>query len=112
MECTKVNCPMQAGTSTDNCGENCPWRTMAKTGDLISRAAAIDVFMGKPPDFYHTSYIVGEINCLPSVDAIPVAWLNQKYAENEPGEDKDYDFFLWDAIQYILTEWQKEQEAR
>ena len=46
------------------------------------------------------------------VDAIPVAWLNQKYAENEPGEDKDYDYFLWDAIPYILTEWQKEQEAQ
>lgn len=48
----------------------------------------------------------------PTIDAIPVAWLNQKYAENEPGEDKDYDYFLWDAIPYILTEWQKEQEAR
>ena len=40
--------------------------------DLISRKAAMDVFMGKPPDFYHTSYIVGEINCLPSVEAVPV----------------------------------------
>lgn len=40
--------------------------------DLISRAEAIEVFMGKPPEYYHTSYIVGEINCLPSVDAEPV----------------------------------------
>lgn len=40
--------------------------------DLISRKAAMDVFMGMPPDFYHTSYIVGEINCLPSVEAVPV----------------------------------------
>ena len=50
--------------------------------------------------------------CPPTIDAIPVEWLNKKYAENEPGEDKDYDRYLWDAIEYILTEWQKEQEAR
>lgn len=41
--------------------------------DLISRAAAMKAFMGKPPEYYHTSYIVGEINCLPTVDAVPVA---------------------------------------
>lgn len=40
--------------------------------DLISRAEAMDVFREKPPNFYHKSYIVGEINCLPSVDAVPV----------------------------------------
>ena len=40
--------------------------------DLISRAAAIKVFMGKPPEYYHTSYIVGELNCVPAVDAVPV----------------------------------------
>ena len=53
-----------------------------------------------------------DVQNAPTIDAIPVEWLNQKYAENEPGEDKDYDHFLWDAIAYILTEWQKEQEAR
>lgn len=40
--------------------------------DLISRKAAMDLFMGKPPDYYHSSYIVGEINCLPSVETEPV----------------------------------------
>ena len=40
--------------------------------DLISRKAAMNVFMSKPPEYYHASYIVGEINCLPSVDAAPV----------------------------------------
>ena len=52
--------------------------------DLISRAAAMDVFMGKPPDFYHTSYIVGEINCLPSVEAVPVLhgrWIDECCSE-------------------------------
>lgn len=40
--------------------------------DLISRKTAMDVFMGKPPGYYHTSYIVGEISCLPSVETEPV----------------------------------------
>ena len=40
--------------------------------DLISRAAAIKAFTGKPPEYYHTSYIVGELNCVPAVDAVPV----------------------------------------
>ena len=56
--------------------------------------------------------LAAAIEHAPTILAIPVEWLNQKYAENEPGEDKDYDYFLWDAIPYILTEWQKEQEAR
>ena len=44
----------------------------------------MDVFMGKPPDFYHTSYIVGEINCLPSVEAVPVVhgrWIDECCSE-------------------------------
>lgn len=40
--------------------------------DLISREALMDQFMGKPPDYYHSSYIVGEINIAPAVDAVPV----------------------------------------
>ena len=40
--------------------------------DLISRAAAIKAFTGKPPEYYHTSYIVGELNTIPVVDAVPV----------------------------------------
>ena len=40
--------------------------------DLISREAAIKAFTSKPPEYYHTSYIVGELNCVPAVDAVPV----------------------------------------
>lgn len=40
--------------------------------DLISRAVAIRAFTGKPPEYYHTSYIVGELNAIPAVDAVPV----------------------------------------
>ena len=44
--------------------------------DLISRAEAIKAFTGKPPEYYHTSYIVGELNNIPVVDAVPrrLAW--------------------------------------
>ena len=48
----------------------------------------------------------------PTIPAIPVEWLNQKYAENEPEKNKNFDSYLWDSIGYILTEWQKEQEAQ
>lgn len=40
--------------------------------DLISRDVAIKAFTGKPPEFYHTSYIVGELNVIPAVDAVSV----------------------------------------
>lgn len=47
--------------------------------DLISRAAAINVFMSKPPECYYDSYIVDVLNSLPTVDAEPVRhgrWIN------------------------------------
>lgn len=53
--------------------------------DLISRAAAMDVFMGKPPNFYHTSYIVGELNCVPAVDAVPVVHARWILVQNGSG---------------------------
>lgn len=40
--------------------------------DLISRAAAIKAFTGKPPEYYHADYIASELRCLPAVDAVPV----------------------------------------
>ena len=40
--------------------------------DLISRAVAIKAFTGKPPEYYHTSYIVAELKVIPAVDAVPV----------------------------------------
>ena len=68
MECTKMNCPMQAGTTTDRCGDNCPWRTAAKDGDLISRAAAIKAIR---PLLYSGNCVSTLIN-MPAVDAAPV----------------------------------------
>lgn len=67
MGCTKVNCPMQAGTLTDNCGENCPWMTTAKMDDLISRTAAIEAVYYNP---YSTAVEI--IKKVPAVDAVPV----------------------------------------
>ena len=47
-----------------------------------------------------------------SVEAIPIECLNQKYAENDPNTDKEnYDYYLWNAIDYILTLWREEQES-
>lgn len=40
-----------------------------RLGDLD---ALMHRFMDKPPEYYHTSYIVGEINIAPTVDAVPV----------------------------------------
>ena len=54
--------------------------------------------------------LAAAIKTAPTIDAIPIEWLEQKYKENEPSEDKDdYDYFLWDAIAYILMIWRKEQ---
>jgi len=83
VECTRINCPMQAGTPTDNCGENCPWRTTAKTGDLISRAAAIEYLMTNmgwhDEDGYEVddadekrAIITDLVNGIPAMDAVPV----------------------------------------
>lgn len=50
--------------------------------DLISRTAAIKAFTGKPPEYYHTSYIVGELNCVPTVDAASV--VHGRWIKYEP----------------------------
>lgn len=45
----------------------------------------------------------------PVVEAIPIEWMNQKYADNDPNtHEEDYDYYLWDAIAYILTLWKGE----
>ena len=69
--------------------------------DLISRAAAMDAFMSKPPEYYHSSYIVGELNCVPAVDAAPVvhgrwieiedSWGDCHYQCTECGEEWNLD---------------------
>ena len=48
--------------------------------DMISRATAIEAFAGKPPEYYHTSYICDVIKELPAVDAVPVVqrWISVK----------------------------------
>lgn len=73
MDCTKLNCPMQAGTTTDRCGDNCPWRTTVKTGDLISRAALLkDLSYCAPELWQDEEYIKSKIMKQPAVDAVPL----------------------------------------
>ena len=72
VECTKLNCPMQAGTTTDRCGDNCPWRTTANEGDLISRAAAkkiVSLMICAPSVKIMAEHSIDDI---PAVDAVPV----------------------------------------
>lgn len=40
--------------------------------DFILRERAKASFLAMPPDFYHTGDIVAELDCIPSVDAVPV----------------------------------------
>lgn len=78
MDCTKLNCAMQTGTVTENCGENCPWRTTAKISDLISRAAALDTIDGIKPMQGNMEQLAMKALCwaavktTPAVDAVPV----------------------------------------
>ena len=53
-----------------------------------------------------------ELSIMQEVKAILIEWLIQKYVENDPNtHEDDYDYYLWDAIAYILTLWREEQEA-
>lgn len=72
--------------------------------DLISRTAAIKAFTGKPPEYYHTSYIVGELNDIPAVDAVPVVRCSEcRYCFNEDRETP-YDGESW----WYCERWNKE----
>lgn len=56
------------------------------TNDLISRKAAIELFSTKPPEYYHTSYIMDELDRLPAIDAIAPGWISVK--DREPPVDQ------------------------
>ena len=97
---------------------------MSVMSDMISREAAVDSLTNTNLKRNVDSVQDGDMNRtrraaqrvianLPTIEAIPIEWLEQKYKENEPSEDydKEYDRYLWDAIAYILTEWKEEQEG-
>lgn len=63
-------------------------------------------------EVYSARDICGILDDTSVVEAIPIEWLNQKYAENDPNtHEEDYDYYLWSAIDYILTLWREEQES-
>ena len=71
--------------------KNMQWNGGCAMDDLISRAAAIKAFTGKPPEYYHTDYIVSELGRLPTADAVPVVhgrW--QEYHATVHGYGKIY----------------------
>lgn len=86
MEYTKVNCPMQTGISTDNCGENCPWRTTAKTGDLISRKIILEA-LG-----HFNDYINGDRHFLNGIETA------KEIVENLPAAD---------AVAVVYGQWKR-----
>ena len=48
---------------------------------------------------------------MPTVEAIPIEWLKQKYRENDPDSgNEDYDFYMWECSDYIMAVWNEEQE--
>lgn len=57
--------------------------------------------------FAYCSSILQEIDAAPTVDAIPVEWLNNKMLDLQ-NKDKALSKAAW----LVLYEWQKEQEAR
>ena len=63
-------------------------------------------------EYVRTECVRATIDHMQTIKAIPIEWLNQKYAENDPNtHEEDYDYYLWNAIAYILTLWEEEQEA-
>lgn len=71
-----------------------------------------EILSEKCNDQHYWNQLISIIKDVPTVDAIPVEWFNQKYAENDPNtHEEDYDYYLWNAIAYILTLWREEQEA-
>lgn len=84
MECTKLNCPMQVGTVTENCGDSCPWRTTVKLADLISRAALLkDLSYCAPELWQDEEYIKVKIMKQHAVDAAPV--VHARWVHHEGG---------------------------
>ena len=69
MECTKVNCPMQAGTPTDNCGEHNfqevmrQWQRMCKSMQEKNMSCKGNCLLGNNPTCGELEYAsLEEIN--------------------------------------------------
>ena len=93
MECTKLNCPMQVGTVTENCGDSCPWRTTVKLNDLISRTAALEAIDGIKPIYKEQlamkALCWAAVKTIQPVDAVPV--VHGRWIEIDEG-DGDYTY--------------------
>lgn len=72
--------------------------------DLISRKTAIEAYLDADPEATFTEIL----NSVPTVNAIPVEWLNEMkrlaadYGDNE----------CVNVIEYLFVRWQEEQEDK
>lgn len=63
-------------------------------------------------EYVRTECVQATIDHMQTIEAIPIEWLNQKYAENDPDSgNEDFDRHLWDSICYVLTAWKEKQES-
>ena len=64
-------------------------------------------------EYVRTECVQATIDHMPTIEAIPIEWLNQKYRENDPdGGNEDYDYHMWECSDYIMAVWKEEQEVR
>lgn len=86
-------------------GDNCPWRTIAKHGDMILRSAAIEALTGFETDPTDEE-IERAIKAIPAVDAIPVEWLES--VRNDADDAGDLE--MRDAITGLIDEWHRKEK--
>lgn len=80
---------------------------------LIDADAMYERFVKKREGFdgiYDPTDLPDMLGDMPTVKAIPIEWLKQKYKENDPDSgNEDFDRYLWDSICYVLTAWKEDQ---
>ena len=73
---------------------------------LIDADALMRRFMDKPPEYYHASYIVGEINIAQTIDAVPVVRCKDcRYSDDYYNDGSCYCKHPEQGMRYIGTNW-------
>lgn len=73
---------------------------------LIDADALMRRFMYKRAEYYHASYIVGEINTAPTIDAVPVVRCKDcRYSDDYYNDGCCYCKYSEHEMRYIGTDW-------